>query len=147
MSCERRTKADHARWEWIQAQGLIPIRSAELDQARAIVAALYANPDARKLLRGGKKERTIVQPRRAGLLPLKARIDVHNEAKRQVIELKTLSTGQKFQQAEEINPAVGPVEDDGPDEVEAMAEDGFEGALESFFKGIGCRSARACPVR
>ena len=58
-----------------------------------------------------------------------------------------LSTGQKFQQAEEINPAVGPVEDDGPDEVEAMAEDGFEGALESFFKGIGCRSARACPVR
>ncbi len=89
MHCERRTKADRARWEWIQAQGLIPIRSAELDQARAIAAALHADPDARKLLRGGKKERTIVQPRRAGLLPLKARIDVHNEAKRQVIELKT----------------------------------------------------------
>ena len=59
----------------------------------------------------------------------------------------TLSTGQKFQQAEEIKPAVGPVEDDGADEVEAMAEDGFEGALERFFKGIGCRSARAWPVR
>lgn len=89
MNCERRTKADRARWEWVQAQGAIPIRPAELDQARAIVAALQASPEARKLLRQGKKERTIIQPRQAGLLPLKARIDVHDESKRQVVELKT----------------------------------------------------------
>ena len=89
MNCERRTKADRARWEWVQAQGLIPIRPAELDRARAIVAAVQANPEARKLLRHGKKERTIIQPRQPGLLPLKARIDVHHESKRQIIELKT----------------------------------------------------------
>ena len=89
MNCERRSKADRARWEWIQAQGLIPIRPAELDKARAIVAALQASPEARKLLRGGKKERTIVQPRAAGLLPLKGRLDIHHESKRQIIELKT----------------------------------------------------------
>jgi hypothetical protein len=89
MNCERRTRADRARWERVQAQGAIPIRPAELDQARAIVAALQADPDARKLLRGGKKERTIIQPRARDLLPLKARLDIHHEAKRQVIELKT----------------------------------------------------------
>ena len=89
MNCERRTKADRARWEWVQAQGAIPIRPAELDRARAIVAALQASPEARKLLRGGKKERTIVQPRAHGLLPLKGRLDIHHESKRQIIELKT----------------------------------------------------------
>jgi len=89
MNCERRTKADRARWEWVQAQGWTPIRPAELDQARAIVAALQASPEARKLLRGGKKERTIIRPRARGLLPLKARLDVHRESQRQVIELKT----------------------------------------------------------
>ena len=45
MHCERRSKADRARWEWIQAQGLTPIRPAELDKARAIVAALQADPE------------------------------------------------------------------------------------------------------
>ena len=90
MNCERRSKADRARWEWIQAQGLTPIRPAELEKARAIVAALQADPTARKLLRGGKKERTIIQPRARGLLPLKARLDVHDESQRQVIELKTI---------------------------------------------------------
>jgi hypothetical protein len=65
------------------------VKPAELDQARAIVAALQADPVARKLLRGGKKERTILQPRARGLLPLKARLDVHRESRRQVIELKT----------------------------------------------------------
>lgn len=89
MNCERRTKADRARWEWIQAQGLIPIRPAELDKARAIVAALQASPEARKLLSHGKKERTIIQPRTSSLLPLKARLDIHHEAKRQIVELKT----------------------------------------------------------
>ena len=89
MHCERRTKADRARWEWIQAQGLTPIRPAELDRARALVAALRADTDARKLLRGGKKERTIVQPRQPGLLPLKGRLDIHHESQRHVVELKT----------------------------------------------------------
>ena len=89
MNCERRTKADRARWDWIKAQGLTPIKSAELDKARAIVAALQASPEARKLLHHGKKERTIIQPRQPGLLPLKARLDIHNESKRQIVELKT----------------------------------------------------------
>ena len=89
MNCERRTKADRARWDWIKAQGLTPIKPAELDKARAIVAALQASPEARKLLRHGKKERTIIQPRQPGLLPLKGRLDIHHESKRQIIELKT----------------------------------------------------------
>jgi hypothetical protein len=50
---------------------------------------LHADAEARKLLRGGKKERTIIQPRARGLLPLKARLDIHHESKRQVVELKT----------------------------------------------------------
>lgn len=86
---DRRSRNGRAEWEWTLAQGWTPIKPAELDQARAIVAALRANPEARKLLRHGKKERTIIQPRQAGLLPLKARIDVHDESHRQVVELKT----------------------------------------------------------
>lgn len=86
---DRRSRTGRAEWEWTQAQGWTPIRPAELDRARAIVAALQASPEARKLLRHGKKERTIIQPRQPGLLPLKARIDVHHESKRQIIELKT----------------------------------------------------------
>ena len=58
-------------------------------KATTIVRALKADPNARKLLRHGRKERTIIEPRAAGLLPLKARLDVHNEARRQVVELKT----------------------------------------------------------
>ncbi len=85
----RRSRNGRAEWEWTIAQGWTPIRPAELDQARAIVAALHASPEARKLLRHGKKERTIIQPRAGGLLPLKARLDIHHEAKRQVVELKT----------------------------------------------------------
>lgn len=86
---DRRSRNGRAEWEWTLAQGWTPIKPAELDQARAIVAALQADPVARKLLRHGKKERTIIQPRQAGLLPLKARIDVHDESRRQVVELKT----------------------------------------------------------
>ena len=63
-----------------QAQGWMAVTPAELERARALVAALHADPDARKLLRGGKKERTIIQPRASGLLPLKARLDVHHES-------------------------------------------------------------------
>ncbi|MDG4551733.1 MAG: PD-(D/E)XK nuclease-like domain-containing protein [Candidatus Contendobacter sp.] len=86
---DRRSRNGKAEWEWTQAQGWTPIRPAELDRARAVVAALQANPIARKLLRHGKKERTIIQPRASGLLPLKGRLDVHHESKRHVVELKT----------------------------------------------------------
>ena len=86
---DRRSRIGRAEWEWTTAQGWTPIKPAELDRARAIVATLQASPEARKLLRGGKKERTIVQPRAHGLLPLKGRLDIHHESKRQIIELKT----------------------------------------------------------
>ena len=86
---ERRSLAGKARYIALQQSGLTVVKPAELDQARAIVAALQADPDARKLLRGGKKERTIIQPRARGLLPLKARLDIHQETRRQVVELKT----------------------------------------------------------
>jgi hypothetical protein len=86
---ECRSLAGKARYIALQQSGLTVVKPAELDQARAIVAALQASPEARKLLRHGKKERTIIQPRALGLLPLKARIDVHDESKRQVVELKT----------------------------------------------------------
>ncbi len=86
---ERRSASGKARYAALVATGLTVIRPAELDKARALVAALHASPEARKLLRHGKKERTIIQPRARGLLPLKARLDIHHEAKRQVIELKT----------------------------------------------------------
>lgn len=86
---DRRSRIGRAEWEWTTAQGWTPIRPAELDRARAIVAALQASPEARKLLRHGKKERTIIQPRQPGLLPLKGRLDIHHESKRQIIELKT----------------------------------------------------------
>lgn len=86
---ERRSVAGKARYAAMQQSGLTVVKPAELDQARAIVAALHASPESRKLLRGGKKERTIIQSRARGLLPLKARLDIHHEAKRQVVEFKT----------------------------------------------------------
>jgi hypothetical protein len=86
---ERRSLAGRQAYAELAATGLTIIRPAELDRARAIVTALQADPDARKLLRGGQKERTIIRPRARGLLPLKARLDVHQESRRQVIELKT----------------------------------------------------------
>lgn len=86
---DRRSRTGRAEWEWTQAQGWTPIRPAELDHAHAIVSALKANKTAHRLLTHGKKERTIIQPRAQGLLPLKARLDVHHEAQRHVIELKT----------------------------------------------------------
>lgn len=86
---ERRSVAGRQAYAELTATGLTVVKPAELDKARAIVAALQASPEARKLLRHGKKERTIIQPRARGLLLLKARLDIHHEAKRQVIELKT----------------------------------------------------------
>lgn len=86
---ERRSIAGKARYAQLSENGLIPIKRAELDQALAIVDALHAKPAVRKLLQRSKKERTVIQPRQRGLLPLKARLDLHHEAKRQVTELKT----------------------------------------------------------
>ncbi|MBE2293853.1 MAG: PD-(D/E)XK nuclease-like domain-containing protein [Phycisphaerales bacterium] len=86
---ERRSNAGKSRYAELVATGRTVVRPAELEKARAIAAALHADPDARTLLRGGKKERTIIQPRTNGLLPLKARLDIHQEARRQVVELKT----------------------------------------------------------
>ncbi len=78
--------AMHATWE---RAGMTVISPAELDKARAVVAALHANPESRRLLRGGRKEMPIFQPRAAGLLPLKARLDILHPTPRQVVELKT----------------------------------------------------------
>lgn len=86
---ERRTIAGKARYAQLSETGLIPIKRAELDQALAIVDALHAKPAVRKLLQRSKKERTVIQPRKRSLLPLKARLDLHHETKRQVVELKT----------------------------------------------------------
>lgn len=89
VNYERRSLTGKAEYDQYRAAGLIPIKPAELEKARAVAAALRAHPEARKLLMGGKKERTIIQPRARGLLPLKARLDIHQEARRQVVELKT----------------------------------------------------------
>ena len=88
-TADRRTHVGRAHWDWLKAQGWMPVTPAEFERARAIVAALRADSEARKLLRGGQKERTIIRPRAGGLLPLKARLDVHQETRRQVVELKT----------------------------------------------------------
>ncbi|MBK8752384.1 MAG: PD-(D/E)XK nuclease-like domain-containing protein [Candidatus Competibacteraceae bacterium] len=86
---ERRSNAGKARYAQLNQYGLMVIKPAELERAKAIVAFLKANKESARLLLYGKKERTIIEPRAAGLLPLKARLDVHNETKRQVVELKT----------------------------------------------------------
>ena len=88
---EGRSNTGKQAYAELTATGLTVVKPAELDKARAIVAALEANPETRKLLHHGKKERTIIQPRAHGLLPLKARLDIHHESQRQVIELKKLS--------------------------------------------------------
>lgn len=60
---ERRSHAGKARYAALSATGLTVIKPAEMEKARAIVAALHAHPDAKRLLPGGKKERLILQPR------------------------------------------------------------------------------------
>lgn len=87
---ERRSQAGKARYAELTTTGLTVIKPAELERAQAMVAALKAHPDARPLLRGGKKERTLLQPRAEGLLPLKARVDIHQESQRRIVELKTI---------------------------------------------------------
>lgn len=87
---ERRSSAGKARYNQLMSTGLTLIKPDELERAQAMVAALKAHPDARPLLRGGKKERTLLQPRAEGLLPLKARLDIHQESQRRIVELKTI---------------------------------------------------------
>ena len=100
---ERRSIAGKARYAQLSETSLTPIKRAELDQALAIVDALHAKPAVRKLLQRSKKERTVIQPRKRGLLPLKARLDLHHEAKRQVVELKTTWNLASVQPREKID--------------------------------------------
>jgi|GEM_PF-1630901 len=86
----RRTKAGKARYAELAATGKIIITPDEFERAKAIVDALKAHPEARKLLTGGKKEQTLIQERERGLLPLKARLDIHHPDQRLVGELKTI---------------------------------------------------------
>ena len=48
-----------------------------------------------------------------------------------------LSTGQNFKSPQEILKFPAEVEGDVTQEVEAMAEEGLEGSLQSFLKGTG----------
>ena len=89
-SYERRSKAGKARYAELAATGKIIITPDEFERAQAIIAAMKAHPEARLLLSGGKKEQTIIQERGRGLLPLKARLDIHHENQRLVGELKTI---------------------------------------------------------
>ena len=89
-SYERRSKAGKARYSELTATGKIIITPDDFDRAQAIVAAMRAYPEAKQLLTGGQKEKTIIQERARGLLPLKARLDIHHPDQRLVGELKTI---------------------------------------------------------
>lgn len=86
---ERRSKAGKVRFAELQQYGLKVVRPREFEKANAIVDALLADSTARHLLNHGIHERIFIEPRGDGLLPLKARLDVHQEAQRRVVELKT----------------------------------------------------------
>ena len=98
---ERRSKAGKAHYAALATTGKIIIKPTELERAQAIVAAMQSHPDARQLLKGGKKESTIIKYRQQGLLPLKARLDIHHEAKRMVMELKTSHDIHRIEQSME----------------------------------------------
>ncbi len=51
--------------------------------------------------------------------------------------VNSLSTGQNFQSPQEILKFPAEVEGEVTQEVEAMAEEGLEGSLQSFLKGTG----------
>ena len=87
---ERRRKAGKARYAALAATGKIIITPDEFNRAQAIVTTMKAHPEARKLLTGGQKEKTIIKERQRGLLPLKARLDIHHPGQRLVGELKTI---------------------------------------------------------
>lgn len=95
----RRTKAGKAHYAELARTGRILITPDEFERARAIVAALKAPPDARQLLTGGQKEKTFIQERERGLLPLKARLDIHHAPQRLVVELKTIHDLHRIQTA------------------------------------------------
>ena len=78
-SDERRTKAGRNCYTKLAATGKIIITPDEFERAQAIIAKMKAHPEARLLLSGGKKEKTFIQERGRGLLPLKARLDIHHE--------------------------------------------------------------------
>ena len=60
----------------------------------------------------------------------------------------TLNTGQNSQDPRELLEFFGEIQGDVAEEVEAVAEEGLEGALECFFKGMGLRpSWSSSPVR
>lgn len=84
-----RSKTGKARYAELKATGMIIITPDEFERAQAIVTAMKAHPEARQLLKGGKKEQTIIQERGPGLLSLKARLDLHHPDQRRVVELKT----------------------------------------------------------
>lgn len=98
-SCHRRSKAGKARYAELKATGMIIITPDEFNRAQAIVTAMKAYPEAQQLLTGGKKEQTILQERERGLLPLKARLDIHHEQQQQVVELKTIYNMESIEKA------------------------------------------------
>ena len=96
---ERRSLKGKTQYAELSAAGKILISPSQYARAQAIVSALKSNSDAFKLLRYGSKEKTIVQPRHRQLLPLKARLDVLNQTKHLVVELKTTYSIQAIETA------------------------------------------------
>jgi hypothetical protein len=87
---EQRSAAGKARAARLAAHGKTVVTTREFARASEIVAALKAHPEAWTLLRDGRPEQVIIQERGADWLPLKARLDVHDERRRRVVELKTI---------------------------------------------------------
>ena len=96
---QRRSLSDKARYAELSATGKILISPSQYEKAQAIVAVLKSDSEAFKLLRYGSKEKTIIQPRHGELLPLKARLDVLNQTKHLVVELKTIYSIQAVETA------------------------------------------------
>lgn len=87
---ERRSLAGRANYAGLASTGKTVLKPAELEHAKAIVAALKEDKEAFRLLHYGKKEETIICPRANNLLPLKGRLDVFDASRRRVVELKTI---------------------------------------------------------
>jgi hypothetical protein len=87
---DRRTLAGKEKYKSLLMTGKTIIKPAELQKAQAIVDVINNNPEAKKLLRFGSKEKTIIKHRNPGMLPLKARVDVLNKKQQLVVELKTI---------------------------------------------------------
>lgn len=87
---DRRTISGKNKYDALLATGKTVIKPVELEKAQAIVKSIKDLPEARKILRYGSKEKTIIKQRNPEVLPLKARIDVLNKKKGLVVELKTI---------------------------------------------------------